>query len=99
MARYKTLTKTFIAPTWMDEGTIFDISDDFIPGPHLEAQDAGGEAALAAFYEEHPNAKLPSAEDLGLTLELFQPAIVALAPKGEEHVLTLAEANAGAKAQ
>lgn len=95
MAKYRCTTKTFIAPELLDEGTVFTIDDSFEPGPHLEPLDEAANAAVAAYFDKKPHARLNPVEDLPMTTGV---AIVeeqaGPAPGSEANPLSLAGAGA-----
>jgi len=81
MAKYKLNTKAFIEGNLLPEGTVFNIADEWQPGPHCEALDEAAEAALSTYYAKYPDATLHPVEQLPNTLGL---EVVAVEPKGQE---------------
>ena len=45
MAKYKLLERAFIDQCVWEEGSIVEVADDVIPGPHMVPQDAAARAA------------------------------------------------------
>ena len=91
MAKYRVLTKTFIAPHLLEEGTIITVNNDFVPGPHLEPMDSAAEDALEAYYKANPHATLHPIDDIpnnGVT-SIEVPAV----SSGSTVDLSLAEAQ------
>ena len=69
MARYRATTRTFIAPQMIEQGQEFTISDDWVPGPHVEAVDDAAEKALAAYFKANPQASLRPVDALPITVD------------------------------
>jgi len=89
MARYQTLSPTFIAPNLLPEGTIFTIGDDYEPGPHLLPLDDAAEKAMAK-WEKKVGKAAEAAAPLDLTTGMTVEGTVGLK---EPEVLDLASAQ------
>lgn len=83
MAKYRCNTKTFIAPMRMEEGTVFTIHDDFIPGPHLDPLDEAAQAAMDKYFKDNPEASLHPIEQLPVTFAPENVETSQVEPTGE----------------
>lgn len=59
MAKYRVNTPTFIAPSLLPEGTVFEIGDDWPPGPHVDPLDDAAHEAFAALEAKRKDAGHP----------------------------------------
>ena len=75
MARYRTLTKTFIAPHLLEEGTAFTIDNSWEPGPHVEPLDEEAEAAFEAYNQAKPGRMLEPIMQLPTTIDSIDAVI------------------------
>lgn len=97
MAQYKTNQKTFIAPHLLDEGVVFTIDKNWVPGPHVEPMDDEAKEAYEAMEKAreaagHAPVTLHPAEALPSTVSSIDTPAAPAAPTLD---LSLAEAAAG----
>lgn len=67
MARFRVLTRTFIAPNLYNEGDIIDYAGP--PGMHLQPLDSAAMAAHQAWAEANPHALISPVDGLPMTVD------------------------------